>query len=351
MLIIRTDGNREIGSGHIMRCASIASEMQKLGEEILFVVSDAQSASLIDAIGFSEEIIGGNSQSFSADDGAALEQLAKGREATAILVDSYAVCDSFFAPLSGKIAVTYLDDAYTFTNGILDAPKKWDVARVVNYGFGCSEANYRVVYGSNGTDLLIGPVYAPVRKEFVDQDYSAAASIRHILVTSGGTSPEQALERMVQGCLGALPDVCIDVLVGRMADFDNSAFRNANLVIHNDVQDMASLMLSADLAVCAAGSTLYELCCMGVPTIALPIAENQLPNAQGFVQRGLGLAIDALDWTATDVAEMVKRMKNKDFRQQLSERARSEVDGLGARRIAQALANLVESSISLPEFR
>ena len=64
-------------------------------------------------------------------------------------------------------------------------------------------------------------------------------------------------------------------------------------------------MFGSDLVISAAGTTLYELYTLGVPTIVVPIVENQLANAKGYEKTGIGKALIATAWDSIDVAKLV----------------------------------------------
>ena len=85
-------------------------------------------------------------------------------------------------------------------------------------------------------------------------------------------------------------------VVGVFCRFEDFASAQEPLVhVSRNSDDLAPLMREADLVVSAAGITLYELCAVGVPTVAVPIVDNQLANALGFAKRGCGAAITHLE--------------------------------------------------------
>ncbi len=346
MLVVRVDGNGEIGSGHIMRCFSIARAASAIGVETVFAVSDNRSAEMVKTLtGSSSEVLGGNPLQLDSSDGRLLAEFAYRKGAEAVLVDTYAVSDEFFQAIALRCKVVYLDDVYTFEEGNLGKPRKWDVSAIVNYGFGFTLDDYRPVYAESEAELLIGPRYAPVRNEFVGRPYTVSPIIGRVLITCGSTNPNCALERMVSGCLKGFDyPVDIDVVIGSRAEFDERAFGSASLHLHRGITDLSRLMQSADLAISAGGSTLYELACIGVPTIALPAVSNQLGNARGFAELDLGPVVCSAEWEPNDVALAVRKMADSySARSEFSSRSRSLVDGMGAARIVESVHSWVFS--------
>lgn len=340
-IIIRTDGNPKIGAGHVVRCAAIARQSVLNGSRVLFVVSNDVSRKRVEEQGFEAYTIGGDALAFNGDDGAALASFACSQAASSILVDSYAATKTFFEALKSALRgsgtkVAYIDDAYTFEYGMLEEPHAWPIDVLVNYTFGSSAYGYETVYGAL-VERLVGPRFAPIRPGFACVGSREAPSmVRRVLLTSGSTNPNCTLERFVDVAAEILPDSELNVVVGNQAAYAGKLGKNVTVL--SNVEDMASLMRSCDVAVSAAGSTLYELCATGLPSIAVPIVENQVKNAVGFTRDKAGLGLTTLSWNDDELAEMLYRIsQSKELRMSLSRRSSSLVDGMGAARIAECL--------------
>lgn len=333
-VVFRIDGSCTIGSGHIVRCAAIASELAKLGVDSLAAVSTEESALMAESRGLQATVVGGNPIELGHNDAVALRPLM-GPGCIAVMVDTYAAGDDFWDSL-GRLSdelnkpTALIDDRYLFSGGMLKVPTKRPIDLVVSYGFDADEGAYKRTYSGTSIRLLIGPRYAPVRESFEPPVTSRHGGVGRILATSGSTNPGCVLERFCVACLAAVPNAEIDLIVGAAADIDPAAGLDRRVRIHRGLTDLAPLMARVDLAVSAAGSTLYELSRMGVPTVAVPIVENQRGNAQGFADCGCGLASD-FESLASAVRALVI---DSALREDLAARARSLVDGLGARRIA-----------------
>jgi len=102
---------------------------------------------------------------------------------------------------------------------------------------------------------------------------------------------------------------------------------------------MADLMAAADVAISAAGTTAWELCFMGLPSILISLAPNQIPIAQELSRQQCAIHLgDAGDVSAEKLAEQLRALlKSKDQRQAISLRSREIVDGNGAKRVVAAL--------------
>ena len=299
----------------MMRCSAVAKEVARLGGTAHFVVSNGESADFARGMGLATRIEPGDIRVFCRDDGLRLASLADELDAQAILVDSYAVTNGFFAGLCAArrsgVRVVYIDDLFTFGDGYSSIPQQRAVDVVVNYSFSASAAVYRKVYGDACVVCLVGPFFAPIRGQF---------------------------ERRLGA--HAAPQAELSVVVGKMASYEGVLTANVS-VLHN-VSDMAALMGNADLALSAAGSTLYELAVVGVPTVAIAMTENQSLNAAGFEELDLGPVFryeeGCFFGECGDLTSTVSRLSaDRDARCSMSERASSIVDGRGAERLAQAL--------------
>ena len=299
-------------------------------------------------------ILGGDPYCLDGSDVRAVAGVCAGGDA-ALLVDAYGVSKPYFDALSeAGIRTAYIDDGFFYSTGY-HARMRLPVDVVIDYRFGADEQALSELYQGSGTVVLAGPRFAPVDARFRGVARDVAADVASVLVTCGSTNPGGTLERMVRVCRAVFPDARIDVAVGRFARFDAGSCRHgvegipgrrgddggypgtadasaeASLVrAFRGINDLAPLMRDADLVVSAAGTTLYELCAVGVPTVAVPIVDNQLANVRGYAERGCGEEIPHLGWTDEELVEDLRDMRPTDARQKFAGAMRREVPGDGA---------------------
>jgi spore coat polysaccharide biosynthesis predicted glycosyltransferase SpsG len=110
-----------------------------------------------------------------------------------------------------------------------------------------------------------------------------------------------------------------------------------------DPPNLVALMAEADMAVAAGGTTCWELACLGVPTLVIIIAENQRAVARAIQNVGAAMVIgDSTEFDRDKVAATIEQLANdRTRRKQMSVAGRSLIDGLGANRVAQAVAAVV----------
>ena len=333
MVLIRADANETIGTGHVMRCLSIAKAFRTHGAEVLFITADHKSDQLISNAGFSSACLDGN-WSDLPEELPKLTGILEELRPELLLVDSYYVTDEYLKKLRRHAPVAYIDDVNKQT---------WDVDWLVNYNIYAESYDYGG-YAGTRTGLLLSPRFAPLREEFRDPGTHAINStVSNVLVSAGGSDPERITERMISEICPEWPDIRFHFVVGGLNPRISKirALESGNVVLHIDEKHMSSLMKAADVAISAAGSTLYELCACGTPTITYTLADNQLDAAKAFERQGIMVyAGDCRenDRFINDLEESFRDLINDVSRRtSCSEKMQALVDGSGAERIAEAM--------------
>jgi UDP-2,4-diacetamido-2,4,6-trideoxy-beta-L-altropyranose hydrolase len=246
-----------------------------------------------------------------------------------LVADSYALTATHLQQFAGAGAkVVVLDDL---------ADRELLVDVVINGGVGAERLGYQV---AATTELLLGAQYALLRPEFAQRPARRIREkIEKVLITVGGSDPQQLSPRLVAWTRAALGDVMIDVVVGPL--FTESVvaqLKRLGVTLHYDPPTMRDLMLQADVAICSGGQTTYELAATGLPALAIMTAENQRVNLTRFSQQGtlrwLGEASQNL---ASELKSGLQNLQAATRRRQMSETGQALVDGRGATRVAQSL--------------
>ena len=337
-VVVRVDATSSIGSGHAMRCIAVAQAVECLGGHVQFAVSCEESAEFLKTKGYAAKIMGSNPLSLDENDSLKLAEFCEEVEADSLFIDTYAVTDQFFDCLqhlrNSGVTVGYLDDLFTFDCGIHNEPIKRPVDVVLNYSLYADPLAYSKAYEETQTKLLMGPDFVPLRREFWDKSQkNINEKVRHILVTTGVTNPNGTLERFAKLAKEAFPKSEIHVVVGSKSEFDQPC---SALDVVGPQKSLLPLMKKCDVCLTAAGTTIYELCAVGVPTFAVAIVDNQLDNAQAFMKRGLGYGHVTEDADETLLADLAK-LSNINVREQFSQRMRHTVSGNGAQKVASCL--------------
>lgn len=293
MIVFRADGNSKIGAGHIMRCLSIADAAINMNEDVIFYTAGNEFSEIIENRRITNIVLRTDFMQMESELVLFKCELLKNKPAI-VFVDSYFVTRDYLCELldvchsyGGKLV--YIDDVVAF-----DYP--CDI--LINYNiYGPDkEQDYISLYGKKCPTLLLGIDYVPLRKEFsIAETRTAKEKPTDVLVSTGGADTAHIALAITQyvstADLRDLSNLKYHILIGAMNDDKNEIERIAlkcdNIEVHFNVKDMLSLIKSCDIAVSAAGSTLYELCATQTPTITYILADNQNPGAEGFAKKGL----------------------------------------------------------------
>ncbi len=350
MFYIRADANEVIGTGHIMRCLAVAVELRKNLEEVVFIVADQYGQGIVESYGFKTLCLHSQWDNLEMELGIILP-LVKENHVRGILVDSYYVTENYLAKLHQCTRLIYIDDVNAFI---------YPVDLLVNYNIYAEKIDYfkRYMDAELDTGFLLGCSYVPLRYEFCNiksksisriyqQEKTGDKNIK-ILVTSGGAD----VCNITGSLLEKLKDMDwfskteFHVILGRFHQHKRELYEKwikcPNVCLHENIKYMSEYMSMCDVAVTAGGSTVYELCACGLPSVIYTIADNQLGIAREFDARGLvPWCGDARYNTDVCIEHIIYNLENLlrdyEFLKKKSIELQMLVDGYGAARIAEKI--------------
>lgn len=278
-ITIRTDGGPKIGMGHITRCLALAEELAINDCNVTFITRNNMPAILkIKEYGFDVKIIDNLT---IEDEINCLTQVIN--QFDILITDSYEI-DYNYLDIMKKtgIFLVSIDDLNQH-----DFP--CDI--VINGNIYAEDLNYKNVTGK--TCFLLGTRYVLMRKEFRDlPKKQIKIKPKNILITIGGSDPKGFTIEILKILMSDknLSNLNFDVVIGPSFDIElvtdiNKFTKNyTNISTYYNVNStiMRDLMIKADIAISAGGSTLYELAAAGVPTIGIITADNQIKNVEYF---------------------------------------------------------------------
>lgn len=345
-LFIRADADVVMGTGHLMRMIALAQAWRASGNEVVFLCSEITPPldQLIREEDFQLEKIGAAPGSVGDLDAttAAVLKAAAGERSMAVALDGYQFGADFQLGVKKTGCRLLVVDDY----GHADA---YHAGIVLNQNISAREQIY--TQRDDATQLLLGPRFALLRREFVEHrgwERVIPEESRKLLVTLGGADADNVTKKVIDALAGSGLEA--KVVVGgsnphlpslRQASEAASGGETCVELVLN-ASDMPALMQWADMAVAAGGSTSWELAFTGLPSLFIIIADNQEENARELERRGFGLCLGrhsefdagtfrkALDHLAGDSA----------LRANFAASGRDMVDGLGAARVAKDLTQL-----------
>ena len=285
-VIFRADGNKNIGTGHIMRCLSIADSFTAKGYRPVFILADDNPVKLISDRGFETRVLDSNYADMEGElpKWEGLPLLDRNFDVKYLIVDSYYATESYFSGLRKLInnaVLVYMDDLAAF-------PYPVDV--LINYNAFGPDVDYAALYnGRRIPKMILGPEYVPLRSQFKGvPERIQNKEAKKILFSTGGADPYHMALRLVKRIADDHPvdEKEYHFLIGAMnSDKDELCLltkTRTDIIIHENVTDMKSLICDMDICVSASGSTLYEICACGVPVITYVLADNQFRGAEAF---------------------------------------------------------------------
>jgi len=359
-IAFRTDASIEIGSGHVMRCLTLADFLADGGGRCHFICRDLPGHMMdhISARGHAVTRLAAPTANQAkrtlaapslpphatwagvpledeiADSFSAIGRLAPDR----VVVDHYAldaVWETQATPRGTPIMV--IDD-------LADRPHACDI--LLDQNLGRRAEDYKELVPKH-CKQLIGPHYALLRPEFgILREKALArrkgARLKNLLITLGGTDKDNATGAVLEAISDiALPaDLKITVVMGQNAPWLDTVRAQAERMprptrLLCGVTNMAELMTQADLCIGAAGSTSWERCSLGLPTLLLVLADNQRPGATALAKSGAArlLGDRYMENGSIVLHEYLRRDADPDRLRHMSSLAANLVDGGGATRI------------------
>lgn len=364
-VVFRTDASLDIGTGHVMRCLTLAEALRGEGGVCHFICRE-HAGHLIELIrkrGYDVYALPLQPAEESQDIPETFPKLAHASwlgtsqeedalSCTTILrkirpdwliVDHYAIDRRWEAaqrPYCGKIMV--IDDL---------ADRSHDCDLLLDQTFGREPKDYQSLVPELCT-ILCGSQYALLRPEFAQwRSYSLARrkkpELRHLLITMGGVDRDNATGRILDSLTpDCLPDNCrISVVMGQNAPWLEQIRQQAAQLpwptsVFAGVTNMARLMADSDLAIGSAGATSWERCCLGLPTLLLVLAENQRTVARNLENiRAVRIMSEDVVTTESRIVRHLSDLRDICALEAMIHAAERVADGKGATRIISKLIN------------
>lgn len=359
MIGIRADANDTVAMGHIMRCITIAKQLRQKGSRVLFFTADEYSKELLQQAGMDYICLHTDWSRMEDEIPRLREELVKAG-CKKLLVDSYQATEKYFDRLGDICKIIYMDDCF---EGV------YPVDMIINYNAYHVRFPYREAYENNekAAQLLLGTAYVPLREEFQKKaapeerctkeqkaDENRAVSrnnAAHVLLSSGGGDVYNALTGIIREAMreADFENVIFHVIVGRFnqnaRELEQLAAQHSNICLHYNVNNMADLMAQCTAAVSAAGTVLFELSAMQVPTVFFVCADNQQYDSEFFAQEERMLFAGDIrkerEKCLTKIRkDLMQLLEDETLRQRMCKALHEVTDGSGACRIADAILEL-----------
>lgn len=343
MVYIRADANQAIGTGHVMRCLSIAEDMRRQGEGVTFLTADRDSEKIIAAKEYPVICLHSvwNDLEKELD---VLLSVIRERQIRVLIIDSYYVTKRYLERLHDHTKLIYIDDLELFP---------YPVDLLVNYNIYAELPDYEKRYQCAGLSakFALGCSYAPLRAEFQKGAVERSGQIGSIMITSGGSDQYDVIGHLLEA-FSRMPwfaDIRYDVILGSFYPdrkvLEKRWEQSGNICFHVNVANMSDYMRQCDAAITAGGSTTYELCACGIPSILYTLADNQLKLARAVSEMGImpwaGDVREDMETCVENIISEIERLReNPKIYQNRSCDMMRLVDARGASRIVEQIKNI-----------
>ena len=343
LLLIRADANSEMGVGHVMRCLGLAQNWKKQHGEVLFILNETNPAiqQRLAQENINTRVL--NTPSGGSEDAAQTARLIQEHGAKIILVDGYQFKKSWFQTVRNTSVKIVL-----WTDFPQDDFLPVDI--ILNQNPHAQEADYQII--SPRAHILTGLNYLVLRKEFLSNHHARRKrdqGLKKILITMGGGDVSNDTLKILKALENLdLTHLEISIIVGynnkNREEIIQEAQRHKTVHVISPQQDFASFTRDFDLAITGGGATLWELAYLGLPSLALVVAENQVPLAHSADQLGISVNLGwNKDFTVQDfVAHFKNLFNNPNLLKEMSSRGLNLIDGEGVVRVSEEIKKLIK---------
>lgn len=362
-IFIRVDASDKIGTGHVTRCLTLAKELVRYGARISFICRSFCSnmceklqnegytvhcLPCTEAIDHSEDESRpeyadwlGCAWKVDAEQTAAIIE-REGRQVDWLIIDQYAVdykWEKSLRPYVNKIMI--IDDL---------ADRRHDCDLLLDQNFNQEMLLRYKEYVNPNCVTLLGPSYALLRPMFAAERKRvklAVSKIRRVFVFFGGIDLTNETAKSLEAIRQlSCKEIHVDVIVGKTNPYKNQieeiCDKYPHIEFYCQVESIAKLMAKADLALGAAGTTTWERCCLGLGTLLISVAENQVNIAKAADRVGIAKYLgDSKDVSAEDIKKNLEYMIRHPWTLRgMRKNAFHLVDGQGVLRVISVMMNL-----------
>ncbi|MFT6754010.1 MAG: UDP-2,4-diacetamido-2,4,6-trideoxy-beta-L-altropyranose hydrolase [Candidatus Azotimanducaceae bacterium] len=368
-IVFRVDGSLEIGTGHVMRCITLADEFRRNGVACHFITREQPGSlqSLIRDRGhvchclpeIHSELRDNAELGLLADEDCFLKyegwllggwendadqsfEIAQSIKPDWVIVDHYAIDDRWETILAGCCkSLMVIDDL---------ANRRHNCKVLLDQTYGRSSEFYRELVPP-GCELLCGAQYALLRPQFEHmRDFSLSRResprLHNLLITMGGVDQGDITSLVLDSLVGSgLPMSCqITVVMGKTAPWLDNVREKANdspwpVAVLVGVQQMAEVMTYSDLAICAAGSTTWECCCLGLPSILIVAAANQKEGCKVLTSQIACPMIESVDQIRSELSSKIHCfLGNMPAMDNCTQQMKTVTSGLGVKMVCGVIS-------------
>jgi UDP-2,4-diacetamido-2,4,6-trideoxy-beta-L-altropyranose hydrolase len=353
-VFFRVDASLTMGTGHVMRCLSLANALRDAGAQCYFICGE-HPGNLIAKIeqqnfvtyALPLQIIKGSGNIDNED----IQWESDASETIRCLQEfqvDWLVVDHYGLDIQWERCVRVTTRQLMVIDDL--ANRHHDCDLLLDQNLGRTLADYQHLV-PKPCKVMVGPTFALLRPEFsrlrpLSLVRRQSGQIQHLLINVGGLDPRGVTLQILTALKSCelASDLQVTVVVGanpsHLAEISNIAAQFSQPIsVRTDVADMAQVMANSDLAIGAAGSSSWERCCLGLPTLLVILAQNQRLVAEQLAKADSALLLGEAADVSTSLPLQLKTISDGKTSIRLSQNSRLLVDGLGTKRINSLLCH------------
>ncbi|WP_088548174.1 UDP-2,4-diacetamido-2,4,6-trideoxy-beta-L-altropyranose hydrolase [Paenibacillus aquistagni] len=289
-IVFRADASPQIGSGHVMRCLVLAEQFIQQGCRVIFICNQLPQVLYDKLISLSIDVI--DLSCLGPIETNPLEQEHRTQDRDAILTIEaldqigerpYAlIVDHYERDEKWELVIKLHVDILVVIDDLANRKHDCDILLDQNYVINMSTRYKKLVPST--CQLFLGPSFALLRDDFIQQSYHVRKGVRRALITFGGSDPTGETMKLLHLIeLGRLPKWEYDIVVGGLYTNKKEIRERcqfiSNVNYYENVQNMSERMILADICIGSSGISQWERSTLGLPTILIVVANNQSDSA------------------------------------------------------------------------
>lgn len=334
-VLIVTEANKTVASGHLMECIEIANVLSDSGYRVSFMVNDDMSQDFrvripVPYIAYKHDLETGKQDicvmasgnnvdlvifNFRSIEDQLLQYIRKDFHGTVLCIDELG-----HRHLSCDIIVNPMIDSYYHE------------------------------YMDSKAMIYAGPEYLVLPRSLLDfhkREKIISPQIQRVCVSMGGVDPFGTTLKLAEWLPQILQGVKIDLILGGgfqyASDLERIIAHNEDVAVYRNIDYIYELFFSADLAFCAGGNTLHELACIGTPTVVIPSMPHEVRNGEAFERRGFGICLSIThNVMESEVTRAIKEISEDFVRKEYMKHGKQIVTGTGADNISDIVDKLFQ---------
>ena len=329
-VLLRADASVAQGTGHVMRCLTLGDELSATGHEVHLATSSS-SIPWLESMVSAKSFIRHDVQPHSLD-AFLVDQI----DPDWLVVDSYEIPPTLVGALRGRTRVL----------AIVDSDSRGIHADIyLDHNVGAETLPWAPNVAAK---MLAGSRYSLVRESIRyakrNDPWALKSDSPQILAVMGGSDPTGMIVEVARALALTERQFTATLICAPpwRADVDRLISGYSNIHVVEPTNDLPALLVQADIAISAAGTSSWELCTMGIPSVLVEVVDNQTESLTKMLNRGLVLGVmpstTGLENVSHEIRDTVERLiDDVGLRRSLSEHCLADFDGGGASRVVEEM--------------